>query len=73
MASLRAEMKASSGSGRYVGLVDGDALELLSFPDATSIVPRDKDHAAELVAHWRDGTGLEGKPLRQDGCVLRAL
>lgn len=62
---LRAQMKAASGSGRYVGLVDGETLELLSFPDATSVVPRDQAHAAELVAQWRDGHGLEGKALRR--------
>lgn len=61
--ALRAQMKAASGDGRYVGLVDGDTLELLSFPDATSIVPRDQEHAAELVERWRTGTGLGGKLL----------
>lgn len=63
--TLRAEMKATTGDGRYVGLVDGDTLELLSFPDAVSIVARDQDHAAELVAQWRDGKGFEGTPLRR--------
>lgn len=62
---LRAQMKAASGNGRYVGLVDGEDLELLSFPDATSIVPRDQDHAAALIAAWREGTGLGGTPLRR--------
>lgn len=62
---LRAQMKAASGNGHYVGLVDGDDLELLSFPDATSIVPRDQDHAAVLIAAWRDGAGLDGTPLRR--------
>jgi hypothetical protein len=64
-AALRTEMKAASGSGRYVGLVDGDTLELLSFPDATSVVPRDQDHAADLVVQWRDGAQLSGEPLRR--------
>lgn len=63
--ALRAEMRAASGNGRYVGLVDGAELELLSFPDATSVIPRDMDHAAELVAQWRDGQGLGGAPLRR--------
>ena len=62
---LRVQMKAASGGGRYVGLVDGEELELLSFPDATSVVPRDQEHAAELVAQWRDGKGLDGTPLRR--------
>nr|WP_314259603.1 sucrase ferredoxin [uncultured Devosia sp.] len=62
---LRVQMKAASGGGRYVGLVDGEQLELLSFPDATSVVPRDQEHAAELVAQWRDGKGLDGTPLRR--------
>ena len=62
---LRLQMKAASGGGRYVGLVDGEQLELLSFPDATSVVPRDQEHAAELVAQWRDGKGLDGTPLRR--------
>ena len=62
---LRAQMKAASGSGRYVGLVDGEHLELLSFPDATSIVPRDHDHAATLVSQWREGSGFDGSPLRR--------
>lgn len=63
---LRAEMKATSGGGRYVGLVDlgeGQELELLSFPDATSVVPRDQAHAAQLVAQWRIGQPLGGTPL----------
>lgn len=63
---LRAEMKASSGQGRYVGFVDvgdGENLELLSFPDATSIVPRDQEHGAELVALWREGKDFGGAPL----------
>ncbi|WEK02920.1 MAG: sucrase ferredoxin [Candidatus Devosia phytovorans] len=63
--TLRAAMKAASGGGRYVGLVDGDALELLSFPDGTRVIPRDQDHAAELVALWREGAGLGGTPLRR--------
>ena len=62
---LRACMKAAAGDGRYVGLVDGAQLELLSFPDATSIVPRDQDHAAALVAHWHQGGGFDGAPLRR--------
>lgn len=63
---LRAAMKAATGNGRYVGLVDtgdGQELELLSFPDLTAVVPRDQAHAAELVALWRDGLPLGGKPL----------
>ncbi|WP_316356415.1 sucrase ferredoxin [Devosia sp.] len=63
---LRTQMRAATGDGRYVGLVDtgdGEALELLSFPDATSIVPRDQAHAAELIARWRDGHPLGGEPL----------
>ena len=63
---LRAEMKASTGNGRYVGFVDtgdGQVLEFLSFPDATGIVPRDQAHAAELVALWREGLPLGGGPL----------
>jgi hypothetical protein len=60
---LRAQMKAATGEGRYVGLVDGNTLELLSFPDATSVKPRDQAHAAELVAQWRKGEGLAGAPL----------
>ena len=63
---LRTQMQAATGNGRYVGLVDTgeeEALELLSFPDATSIVPRDQAHAAELVARWRDGLPLGGEPL----------
>ncbi|SEQ37803.1 hypothetical protein SAMN05428969_2826 [Devosia sp. YR412] len=62
---LRSQMKAASGNGRYVGLVDGEHLELLSFPDASSIVPRDQEHAAALIEQWRDGTGLDGTPLRR--------
>jgi hypothetical protein len=62
---LRAQMKAASGNGRYVGLVDGEQLELLSFPDAISIVPRDQAHAAELVAQWREGARFDGAPLRR--------
>ena len=62
---LRARMKAASGDGRYVGLVDGEHLELLSFPDAVSVVPRDQDHAAELVAQWREGSRFDGAPLRR--------
>lgn len=66
MASLRAEMKASSGSGRYVGLVDGDALELLSFPDATSIVPRDKScrGTGRSLARWHGARGQAAAPHR---------
>ncbi len=63
---LRAEMKASTGHGRYVGFVDtgeGQALEFLSFPDATSIIPRDQAHGTELVARWREGLPLGGEPL----------
>lgn len=62
---LRAAMRGSSGQGRYVGLVDqadGPELELLSFPDATSIVPRDQTHAAALVAQWREGVLLDSTP-----------
>lgn len=62
---LRVQMKAASGGGRYVGLVDGEQLELLSFPDATSVVPRDQEHAVELVELWRDGMGFDGTPLRR--------
>lgn len=60
---LRNAMKAASGEGRYVGLVDGDTLELISFPDATRVAARDQQHAARLVAGWQAGTGLEGDPL----------
>ena len=63
--ALRAEMKAASGNGRYVGLVDGEQLELLSFPDAIAIVPRDQDHAARLVTQWREGIAFAGTPLRR--------
>ena len=65
---LRAEMQAASGQGRYVGLVDladGPELELLSFPDATSIVPRDQAHAAELIAQWRMGVTLSDNRLQR--------
>jgi hypothetical protein len=62
---LRTQMQAASGDGRYVGLVDGAHLELLSFPDAISIVPRDQDHAAVLVAQWRRGEPFDGTPLRR--------
>lgn len=60
---LRSAMKAALGAGRYVGLVDGATLELISFPDATRVIPRDQQHAAELVARWQSGTGLEGEPV----------
>ncbi|QQR37092.1 hypothetical protein JI749_05610 [Devosia oryziradicis] len=63
---LLAAMKAATGNGRYVGFVDtgdGQSLELLSFPDMTSVMPRDQAHAAELVALWRDGLPLGGTPL----------
>lgn len=65
---LRAAMKAASGNGRYVGLVDaGDEqpLEILTFPNTTAVLPRDQDHAAELVARWHQGEVLEGRPLRR--------
>tara|TARA_R110002020_G_scaffold134252_3_gene299653 strand:+ start:933 stop:1799 length:867 start_codon:yes stop_codon:yes gene_type:complete len=65
---LRAEMQAASGQGRYVGLVDladGPELELLSFPDATSIVPRDQAHAAVLIAQWRMGVALSDNRLQR--------
>lgn len=64
--TLRSAMAAASAPDRYVGLVDvsdGPELELLSFPDATSIVPRDQHHAAELVARWHAGSGLGGDAL----------
>jgi hypothetical protein len=63
---LLGAMKAATGNGRYVGMVDtgnGQPLELLSFPDMTSIMPRDQAHAAELVAQWRDGLPLGGTNL----------
>lgn len=63
--ALRAQMRAASGDGRYVGLVDGEQFELLSFPDAISIVPRDQQHAAELVAQWGEGARFDGTPLRR--------
>ncbi|MCZ4345595.1 sucrase ferredoxin [Devosia neptuniae] len=65
-APLRLAMTAASAPDSYVGLVDageGTALELITFPDATSIVPRNQNHAAELVGRWHAGLPMGGTAL----------
>ncbi|MET3602059.1 sucrase ferredoxin [Martelella mangrovi] len=61
--ALRSALKAASGEGRYVGLVDGAVLELISFPDATRVIARDQRHATELVERWHSGAGLHGEKI----------